>query len=255
MKHLATLIGALRFGFAIVILLIFTVLIVLTIWIPFEIGGARLAAWLTTLAARLAMPVFNVRYQCANPDAIRRHRGLIFPNHISYFDILVMIHAMPLRFLSAVENRKLPLIGLVAAAIGTVFVDRGEKGSRAEARQQIGDAPLYPALVLFPEGGLGPGDALLPFRFGAFEISAQSGKAYLPVVIEYSRPDVILWDWRRGETMWKALWKLARYLGPPITAKVTPLAAVVPGPGASGEALAVATHRAMAERMGFPAVM
>ena len=255
MKLLATLIGAARFGMAVLVLIVFSLLIVLTIWIPLEIGGARIAAWLTTLAARLAMLVFNVRYRCADPAAIRNHRGLIFPNHISYFDILMMVHTLPLRFLSAIENKSMPLIGMVATAIGTVFVDRGEKASRVESRRQIGAAPSHPALVLFPEGGIGPGGTLEPFRYGAFEIAVESGKAVLPVVIQYSRPDMIQWDWRNGETMWAALWKLARYLGPPISATATPLAPVTPASGEDGETLAIRVHRAMADALGYPSRM
>jgi 1-acyl-sn-glycerol-3-phosphate acyltransferase len=255
MKLLATVVGAARFGMALLVLVVFSLLIVLTIWIPLAFGGARIAAWLTTLAARLAMVVFNVRYRCADPAAIRGHRGLIFPNHISYFDILMLVHTLPLRFLSAIENKSMPLIGIVATAIGTVFVDRGEKASRMESRRQIGAAPLHPALVLFPEGGIGPGGTLEPFRYGAFEIAIASGKAFLPVVIQYSRPEVILWDWRHGETMWAALWKLARYVGPAITATATPLAPVVSAPGDDGAALAVRAHRAMAEALGYPSRM
>lgn len=255
MKLLAKFVGAARFGLAMLILAVFSLLIVLTIWIPIEVSGARIAAWLTTLAARLAMLVFNVRYRCTDPAAIRSHRGLIFPNHISYFDILMMVHTLPLRFLSAIENKSMPLIGMVATAIGTVFVDRGEKASRAESRRQIGAAPAHPALVLFPEGGIGPGRTLEPFRYGAFEIAIESGKAFLPVVIQYSRPDVIQWDWRRGETMWAALWKLAGYLGPAISATVTPLAPVVPAPGDDSALLAIRAHRAMAEALGFPPAM
>lgn len=255
MKILAMFVGAARFGAAILVLAVFSLLIVLTIWIPVAFGGARIAAWLTTLAARLAMIVFNVRYRCPDPAAIRGHRGLIFPNHISYFDILMMVHTLPLRFLSAIENKSMPLIGMVATAIGTVFVDRGEKASRAESRRQIGAAPAHPALVMFPEGGIGPGGTLESFRYGAFDIAIESGKAFLPVVIQYSRPDVILWDWRNGETMWAALWKLARYAGPAITATVTPLAPVVPAPGDDGPTLAIRTHRAMADALGFPSRM
>jgi len=156
---------------------------------------------------------------------------LIFPNHTSYLDILMLVHTLPLRFLSAIENKSMRLIGMVATAIGTVFVDRGEKASRAESRQQIGPAPGHPALVLVPEGGLGPGGTLEPSRYGAFDIAIESGKAILPGVIQNSRPDVILWDWRNGETMWAALRKLARYLGPPITAPATSLSPVIPKPG------------------------
>jgi 1-acyl-sn-glycerol-3-phosphate acyltransferase len=105
---------------------------------------------------------------------------------------------------------------------------------------------------MFPEGGIGPGGTLESFRYGAFDIAIESGKSILPVVIQYSRPDVILWDWRNGETMWAALWKLARYVGPAITATATPLSPVVSAPGDDGPALAIRTHRAMAEALGFP---
>ncbi|MBX7213850.1 MAG: 1-acyl-sn-glycerol-3-phosphate acyltransferase [Thermoflexales bacterium] len=248
MKLLAALAGALRFGLAMVMLLIFTVIILLTAWMPIEVRGVRLAAWLTTAAARLAMLIFGVRYRCVDAEAIRRHRGFVFANHTTYFDILALVHVMPLRFLAKSGIRKLPLIGAVAAAIGTVFVDREQKASRAEARRQIGDAPAYPPLALFPEGGIGKPGGLQPFRYGAFEISAAFCKPFLPVVIQYSHPMLFHWG---DESLWHALWRVAGHLGGRLAITVTPLGAVSPPETASGEALAHETRRAMAAALGI----
>lgn len=242
-----TALGVLRLSVAFPVILLAALLILLTGWIPLRIGGARLAAWFTTLAARLAMPVFNVRYRCLDPERVRRHTGFIFANHITYFDILCLQAILPLRYLSAEENRRLPVIGWVAQAIGTVFVNRGDKQSRAQAREQLIRTEKFPAIVMFPEGGVGPANSLQAFRYGAFEIAMQSRAAYLLAAIRYSHPEVIVWG--EGEQFMDTFWRLACFPGP-IYAEVAPLAVVTPRPDDDPKRLAAEAHRLIAREMG-----
>ena len=235
--------GALRFAIALPAIALAALVIIPVSWLPLRVQRISLAAWLCTLVARLAMRVFNVRFRCDAPDKLRQHHGLVFPNHISFFDILMMLHVVPMRFLSAIETRRMLFIGQVAAAIGTVFVDRSNKTSRAEARAQLARVSRFPPIVLYPEGGTGPARALQPFRFGAFEIAIEHQIPYLPCAIVYSHPAVI--EWGHGESFLQALWRLACFAGP-IEARLAPLEVVQPRPTDDPQQLAVAAHRAIA---------
>jgi 1-acyl-sn-glycerol-3-phosphate acyltransferase len=246
-----TLLGLVRLSIAFPAIAVASILILLLSPLPVRIRGVRMAAWLCTLAARFAMFLFNIRFSCPEPQKFFSHQGFVFPNHISYFDILMMMALLPMRFLSRMENRSWPFIGWVAIAIGTVFVDRGDKQSRADAREQLMKVERFPPIVLYPEGRIGPARALQPFRYGAFEIVAEGDVPFLPCALVYSQPEVIAWG---DESFLKAFWRLARYPGP-IDARLVPLTPVQPGPAADPKQLATEAHQAVAAALGVPSQM
>jgi 1-acyl-sn-glycerol-3-phosphate acyltransferase len=242
-----TLLGALRLAFAGPVIVLVTVFILITSPLPVRIRDVRLSAWFATLAARLAMLIFNVRFRCLNPQLLAQHHGFIFANHITYFDILMMLHTLPVRFLSAAETRRMLFFGPVAEAIETVFVNRSDKASRAAARQALLAAPRYPPIVLYPEGGVGPANSLQTFRYGAFETAMEGRIPYLLAAIRYSRGDIIVWG--DGEGFMASFWRLACFPGP-IVAELVPLRVVRPEPGDDAKRLAGEAHREIAAAMG-----
>ena len=218
-------------------LVLCTVLVLIAGLVPARVRGARLGGWIVTGMARLAASVFAVRVVCDQPERLRQHRGFVFPNHLSYADIVVLLHLFPLRFLSNHVVERTPLVGWVAKAIGTVFVDRGDRDSRAEARRELAgalEAQDHPPLVLFPEGRIGEGETLHPLRRGAFEVAASGEVPYLLCAIEYSDLETV--RWRRGEPFRTALWRLARHRGT-IEARLAFLGAVHPTPQDDADAL------------------
>lgn len=243
--------GAFRLAIAFAAIAVFTILIFATAWIPIRIKGVRIAAWPTTLAARLAMVIFNVRFRCPAPGKIWRHQGLVFTNHITYFDILVLLRVLPLRFVCKREIGSWPFIGWAARAAGAVLVDRGDKALREDTRRQIARAERYPPIVLFPEGGAGPPKSLRPFRYDAFEVAQEHGIPYLLCAIIYDRADVIAWkeETQNIASLLRAFWRLACTPGP-FRVLLEPLSTVTPRPGDKVELLAVAAHRAIADALG-----
>lgn len=88
---------------------------------------------------------------------------------------------------SALSNdgvAKMPIIGTLARALQTIFVDRHAKDSKAAALAAIKhrvDTPGFPPILIFPEGTTVNGKALIQFRVGAFAC----GKPVLPVVLRF----------------------------------------------------------------------
>lgn len=232
-----TLLGGVRIAAAAGIVGVGALVVLALGWLPVRVRGARLGGWVVTGMARLAAAVFAVRVRCDRPERLRLHRGFVFPNHLSYADVIVLLHLFPLRFLSNHVVEQTPVVGWVAKAIGTVFVDRGDRGSRAEARRELAGALAardHPPLVLFPEGRIGAGRVLHPLRRGAFEVAAAGSVPYLLCAIRYSALDTV--RWRQNESFARALWRLARHRGV-LDARLVFLGTVHPTPEDSADAL------------------
>lgn len=234
--------GTFRLFVYLVVLVMGAIPILLTAWMPFTYRGVRLSAWPATMLARFFMRLFRVQVTYYHLERLQEHQGFIFPNHVSFLDIIMMLHLMPMRFLSKAELRHWPLIGWIARAIGTVFVDRGNKSSREAARNALTQVTTFPPIVLFPEGGIfPPPEALKPFRYGAFEI-AQSGMIpYLPCVLTYEPMEIAFWG---DESIWVAAWRFAAFAGP-IRAHLHVLRKVQPHENDDPHQLALETHGAM----------
>ncbi|NJN53866.1 MAG: hypothetical protein HC804_03375 [Anaerolineae bacterium] len=146
------------------------ILVVLAALVPFRVRGYRLSFLVLCRFVRALLNVLHVEVVCPEAERLATFEGFVFPNHVSYLDILVLLSVTPVSFLAKDEVRRMPLIGWIAKAIGCVFVERTDKASREAARHTLSRISYHPPIVLYPEGQRGQGTELLPFRYGAFEI-------------------------------------------------------------------------------------
>jgi lyso-ornithine lipid O-acyltransferase len=116
---------------------------------------------------------------------------LFICNHASYLDVPVLGTLIDARFVAKAEVARWPVIGMLSALQGTIFIERRPQGVRQqpdELRQALRDGAN---LVLFPEGTSSDGNRVLPFKSALFaaadavvdgiEVRVQ------PVTIAYSR--------------------------------------------------------------------
>ena len=199
--------GYYRLSLSSLTLTFFAVLIVLTSFLPFTIKDVPLSLRLAQLMVRLILWILNVRVNCEEKEKIVGFDGFFFPNHVSYLEVLALYGVMPTRFLAKAEIKGWPVVGPIATAVGCVYVQRGDKESRQEARQALTQVETFPPITIFPEGKRGPGHELLPFRYGAFEIVTQGNFAFLPIAATFNNLEIAIWH--RKENMVKALWRLA----------------------------------------------
>lgn len=107
-------------------------------------------------------------------------------NHISHFDVLIIARLFPTSLVSKKEIRKWPVIGFMAAAIGTVFVDRGDRDKTAGTVEQLSSYLREGATItLFPEGQTGEGGCVLPFKRSLFAMPADLGMPTYPIALFY----------------------------------------------------------------------
>ncbi len=112
--------------------------------------------------------------------------GILISNHISWLDILVLGSGKsPMSFLSKAEVRSWPLVGWMAAAAGTLFIERGA-GQSAHILEIIHDKLEEGASVLFfPEGTTSDGSDVLRFHPRLFAIAQKTGAPMQPVAVRY----------------------------------------------------------------------
>ncbi len=225
-----------------------TLLILALAWVPIRVRGARLASWLVVWLARFLALLFNVHFTCTDPEKLQQHRGFIFPNHLSFLDIVLLLTIWPMRFVSMAELRTWPFIGWIAMAVETVFVNRTDKASRSGARKQLSkELTHYPAIVLFPEGSISSTGDLQPFRYGAFEIAVQGSVPFVPCIFVYERWDVVGWT---DEPLLAVVWRMCKHSGP-LRAKLYVRRSVQPTPGDDPRQLAGETQSVMKEMLAY----
>jgi 1-acyl-sn-glycerol-3-phosphate acyltransferase len=231
--------GYYRLCISCLVLAMFAMFIFLTSYFPVKVGRYTLPHWGANTMCRVLLWILHVRIECAEKEKIRHLNGLLFPNHIGYLDVLVLEAITPTRFLAKAAIRSWPFIGQAATGIGCVYVKRRDKDSRHQAKEALAAAERFPPITLFPEGKRGPGTELLPFRYGAFDIAAQTTTPYLPVALVYDNLEAAIW--RRGTNIFKAVWQLAARPRR-LTVTVIPLTAVSPTPADDPAQLAEAAH-------------
>ncbi len=210
----AAVVGVARLAAAAVVLVAGTVAVLAAGAWPDRAGRPRLTDRLAQRLARALLAVAGVERRSSGAAELAGVQGFVFFNHVSYLDPLVLVAATPMRFLATAGVRRLPLVGWIATALGTLYVHRGRDESRAEARDALARAvrqsPVPVALA--PEGRIGPGPGVLPLRHGAFEVAADAGAPVRLVALRFEPPAYAVWH--DGEWLPRAFWRLCARTGP-----------------------------------------
>jgi 1-acyl-sn-glycerol-3-phosphate acyltransferase len=139
------------------------------------------AAWCGAL-----LRLFGVRVLSRGAVPLSGRGHLVVANHRSTADILVLLRAFGGHMVSRADLAGWPLVGVAARAVGTVFVDRSDAVSGANAVRAIRDRLAEGrTVIVFPEGTTFPDDTVRPFHAGAFVAALRSGADIIPVGLAY----------------------------------------------------------------------
>lgn len=109
---------------------------------------------------------------------------MIVSNHTSWLDILAIEAARCSRFIAKSEIRRWPLIGIVSAGAGTLFIERASRRDALRTVHRTAEALADGDIVaVFPEGTTGDGAVLLPFHANLLQAAIAADAAALPVGI------------------------------------------------------------------------
>ena len=121
----------------------------------------------------------------AHPGAV-----LMVANHVSWLDIPALHASAPqARFVSKSAIAHWPLLGKLARAGGTLFIERERKRDALRVVHEVAAALREAnAVAVFPEGTTGAGDGVLPFHANLLQAAITTGTVVQPIMLRYSEP-------------------------------------------------------------------
>ncbi|MEU7755482.1 lysophospholipid acyltransferase family protein [Micromonospora sp. NPDC049101] len=161
-------------------------LVVLLPVLPTQERQAAVRGW-----ARATAGAFGVRLVIRG--RLPRRRALLVANHVSWLDVIAMLAVAPTRMVAKREIRSWPVVGLLAAAAGTVFVDRSRPRALPSMVGRVADTlRAGRSVAVFPEGttwcaGEGAADCRPGggFRPATFQAAIDTGSPVVPLRLAY----------------------------------------------------------------------
>jgi 1-acyl-sn-glycerol-3-phosphate acyltransferase len=141
----------------------------------------RIQAWARTMLARIAIKlVVNGAPPSAGPV-------LLAANHISWLDIVVMHAARHCRFVSKAEVGKWPVVGMLATAAGTLYIERESRRDALRVVHHMAEClGQGDVLAVFPEGTTGDGATVLPFHANLLQAAIAAHAPVQPVALHFA---------------------------------------------------------------------
>ncbi|PYG31710.1 lysophospholipid acyltransferase family protein [Pelagimonas varians] len=128
-----------------------------------------LTPWITQTVCRITLRVIGLPLRLKGPRMVGP--GAIVANHASWLDIFVLNSRKNIYFVSKAEVAKWPVIGWLARATGTVFINRDRREAKVHT-EMFEDRLMHgQRLLFFPEGTSTDSCRVLPFKstlFAAF---------------------------------------------------------------------------------------
>ncbi|HEY7285282.1 MAG TPA: lysophospholipid acyltransferase family protein [Vicinamibacterales bacterium] len=111
---------------------------------------------------------------------------LVVSNHISWLDILALHATCHCRFVAKSNVRRWPLIGRLATAAGTFYVDRESRQDARRMVQRVANALTDGEIIaVFPEGTTGDGRDVLPFHSNLIQSAILAEAPAQPVSLQF----------------------------------------------------------------------
>ncbi|MDI9332074.1 MAG: lysophospholipid acyltransferase family protein [Alphaproteobacteria bacterium] len=135
-------------------------------------------------------------------------------NHIAWLDILILHAQRQAHFVAKSEVHRWPLIGPMAAAAGTLFIERASRRDALRVVHQMAEALQQGGTVaVFPEGTTSLGDTVLPFHANLLQAAVASETPVQPALIRYlddrSRPAAHV-RYVGDDTLVASVWQVLR---------------------------------------------
>ena len=160
------------------------------ILLPFD-RNRTVVHWLLIYQALIVsylIPVWKIKIE-GREKAVRGETYVIISNHQSILDIL-LLNCLRYRFkwISKIENIKMPVLGWYLRMADYITVDRGDKDSKERMMLEAFDCLKKGiSIMIFPEGTRSPDGEIGFFKRGAFQLAISAKVPVLPVLIEGTR--------------------------------------------------------------------
>jgi 1-acyl-sn-glycerol-3-phosphate acyltransferase len=163
-----------------------------TITLVLSIFSRPAARYVAKLWCVHLLRLSGARVKVEGAEKLSGGRRYVFVcNHQSAFDIPVLYAGLPnqLSFIAKKELFLLPFFGWGIAAIGHIWVDRGNaRKARLSIKRGVSKLKReHTSLVVFPEGTRSLDGTVGPFKKGSFTLALESGVEVVPVAVRGTR--------------------------------------------------------------------
>ena len=149
--------------------------------LPPDQQHARVQAWSLELLAKA-----GVRLRIEGQPPVNGPVMLV-ANHLSWLDIPVMHAARHCRFVSKSDVQAWPLIGTLATAGGTLYIERSSRRDAMRMVRTMQEAlERGEVLGVFPEGTTGDGREMLPFHANLLQAAVVAQAPVQPVGLRFA---------------------------------------------------------------------
>lgn len=125
-----------------------------------------------------------------NGQPLQKGPLMVVINHVSWLDILVMLAAQPVCFVSKSEVRHWPVIGWLATHVGTLYIERTNRRDALRVVHQVAENLKAGHLIaIFPEGTTSDGKQLLPFHANLLQAAISANSPVQPVALRFLEAD------------------------------------------------------------------
>lgn len=174
-------------GIAFLIIFFPVTFLVWLIVLPFD-RNRSVVHWMLIYQAVIIsylIPIWKIKVE-GRKKAVNGTTYVIISNHQSILDIL-LINCLRYRFkwISKIENNKVPVLGWYLKMADYITVDRGDKESKEKMLEES-----YRCLkkgipiMIFPEGTRSADREIAFFKRGAFQLAISAGVPILPVLMD-----------------------------------------------------------------------
>ena len=174
---------------------------------PFNPDNTRLCGAVYSVPA---LRILGLRAEL-DIDGMRAHPNpfVIVANHQSNYDLFVLGCAVPRRTvtLGKTSLKWMPLFGQIYWLAGNVLIDRGNAAKAKAAMLKTTEVMQKEdtSIWMFAEGTRNLGQALLPFKKGAFQMAITAGVPILPLCTSSYKKTMRLNRWRAGAVKIRSL--------------------------------------------------
>lgn len=132
-----------------------------------------------------ALKACNIELEVSKPPSENKH-NLIVANHLGYLDIFAIASSVPTLFVTSVEMKETPFLGLLTEMAGCMYVERRSRNNIHNEIKEI-EAALNDGfnVVIYPEGRSTNGERVHPFKKSLLMACAGSEANILPAVVNF----------------------------------------------------------------------
>lgn len=131
---------------------------------------------------------FDISVKIVNPWNLRNLDGcLIVANHISWIDVQVIHSIFYCKFISTTEVLSLPVIGRLAKAAGSLFIDlaKPKRSTYLISQDMVNSLIKKEAICAFPEATSTDGKGVLAFKSSLFQAAINASAPICPIALRY----------------------------------------------------------------------